>query len=67
MKLSQKDQKRLTLKKEKVDYYALHQTSDPPDSPVHGPPNSLLSRILVGVGYNSSDRPCGAPDSSAND
>jgi hypothetical protein len=33
------------------------------DSPVHGPANCLLSRILACVGYNSPDRPRGAPDS----
>jgi hypothetical protein len=34
-----------------------------PDSPLHGPANCLLSRILACIGYNSPDHPHGAPDS----
>jgi hypothetical protein len=35
-----------------------------PDSPVHGPANSLLSGFLDCVGYNSPDSPREASDSS---
>jgi hypothetical protein len=31
---------------------------------LHGPTNSLLSRILARVGYNSPSSSCGAPDST---
>jgi hypothetical protein len=34
-----------------------------PDSPMQGPANCLFSEILAYVGYNSPDRPRGAPDS----
>jgi hypothetical protein len=57
MKSSQKEKNKTRKKKEKgvLDCVA-------PDTPVHGPPNCLLSRILACVGYNSPDRPRGAPD-----
>jgi hypothetical protein len=35
----------------------------PPNSPVHGPANSLLSGFLAYVGYNSPDGPREVPDS----
>lgn len=34
----------------------------PPDSPVHGPSNSSLSKISAYIGYISPDHPRGAPD-----
>jgi hypothetical protein len=34
-----------------------------PDNPMQGPANCLFSEILAYVGYNSPDRPRGAPDS----
>jgi hypothetical protein len=34
-----------------------------PDSPVHGPANSLLSGILAYIGYNLTDGPREVPDS----
>jgi hypothetical protein len=42
-----------------------HQTvrCHPPDSPVHGLANGLLSGFSAYVGYNSSDDPRVAPDS----
>jgi hypothetical protein len=58
IKSSQKEQKIIRLKKEKLGWTALHRTvrCHPPDSPMHGPPNYFLSEISTFVGYNSPDR-----------
>jgi hypothetical protein len=47
-------------------WIAQHRTVQchPQDSPVRGPPNSLLSGFPSYVGYNSPDSPHEAPDSS---
>jgi hypothetical protein len=64
MKSSQKEQKRLRLIKKKVGCSAVLQTvrCHQLDSLVHGPLNSLLSKISACVVYNSSAR--GALNSS---
>jgi hypothetical protein len=50
---------------EKRCWTAEHRTvrCHPPDSPVHGPTDSLLSGFSASVGYNSPDGPHEAPDS----
>jgi hypothetical protein len=68
IKSSQKGAKENKEEKEIRCWTAEHRTvmCHPPDSPVHGQANSLLSGFSACVGHNSPDDPREAPDSSVS-
>jgi hypothetical protein len=64
-KVKPKREQKIEKEIEKRCWTAEHRTvrCHPPDSPVHGPADSLLSGFSASVGYNSPDGPHEAPDS----